>query len=129
MRPSLACPPLRRPPRQVGDSLDISGPWGMHEYLGKGKFKLHKREVTCKKLGMMAGGTGITPMLQVTSPRRQAHAPMANPDAHAPLRTLPDGPNMPRAAFAKQGARRHAPTHVAASAMEGHEPVAAGHPR
>jgi len=50
---------------KVGDTLDISGPWGMHEYLGMGKFKLGKREVTCKKLGMMAGGTGITPMLQV----------------------------------------------------------------
>lgn len=48
-----------------GDSLDISGPWGMNEYLGKGKFMIGKREVNCTKLGMMAGGTGITPMLQV----------------------------------------------------------------
>jgi len=52
---------------QVGDKLDIMGPIGMNEYLGKGKFMIGKREVTCKNLGMLAGGTGITPMLQVMS--------------------------------------------------------------
>jgi len=50
---------------KVGDTLDIMGPIGVHEYLGKGLFKTGKREIPCKKLGMMAGGTGITPMLQV----------------------------------------------------------------
>jgi len=50
---------------KVGDTVDIQGPVGMHEYLGKGKFVTGKREVTFKKLGMMAGGTGLTPMLQV----------------------------------------------------------------
>ncbi|KAL1520043.1 hypothetical protein AB1Y20_023519 [Prymnesium parvum] len=52
---------------KVGDSISISGPWGMNEYVGKGKFLIGKREVHCKKLGMLAGGTGITPMLQVMS--------------------------------------------------------------
>lgn len=50
---------------KVGDKIDIQGPIGMHEYLGKGKFVSGKKEHTCKKLGMMAGGTGLTPMLQV----------------------------------------------------------------
>lgn len=50
----------------MGDSIAISGPWGMNEYLGKGKFMIGRREVECKKLGMLAGGTGITPMLQVS---------------------------------------------------------------
>jgi len=50
---------------KVGDTLAIMGPIGMNEYMGKGKFMIGKREVTCKTLGMMAGGTGITPMLQV----------------------------------------------------------------
>jgi cytochrome-b5 reductase len=50
---------------KVGDKLDIMGPIGTHEYLGKGKFKSGGKEHTCKKVGMMSGGTGITPMLQV----------------------------------------------------------------
>ena len=41
------------------------GPIGTHEYLGKGRFKSGSKEHSCTKLGMMAGGTGITPMLQV----------------------------------------------------------------
>jgi len=36
----------------------------MHEYLGRGVFKSGSKQLTCKKLGMIAGGTGITPMLQ-----------------------------------------------------------------
>jgi len=52
---------------KVGDKLDIQGPIGMHEYLGKGKFKSGSKEHSCTKLGMLAGGTGITPMLQVMS--------------------------------------------------------------
>merc|ERR1719311_291384 len=50
---------------KVGDKLDISGPWGHNEYKGHGQFLVSKKPRTCKKLGMMAGGTGITPMLQV----------------------------------------------------------------
>jgi len=50
---------------KAGDDVKISGPIGMHEYLGHGKFKSGKKELSCKKLGMMSGGTGITPMLQV----------------------------------------------------------------
>ena len=53
--------------RQVGDTVAIMGPIGTHTYLGRGKFKSGRNEHSCKKLGMMAGGTGITPMLQVMS--------------------------------------------------------------
>jgi len=50
---------------KVGDSIGIQGPVGLHTYLGKGKFKSGAKELSCTKLGMMAGGTGITPMLQI----------------------------------------------------------------
>lgn len=50
---------------KVGDTLDISGPWGMIEYAGRGKFMYGKKEIMTTHLGMMAGGTGITPMLQL----------------------------------------------------------------
>ena len=36
----------------------------MHEYLGRGVFKSGSKQLSCAKLGMIAGGTGITPMLQ-----------------------------------------------------------------
>ena len=50
---------------KVGDTLDIEGPIGMNEYMGKGLFKIGRKEMRCTQLGMMAGGTGLTPMLQV----------------------------------------------------------------
>jgi len=51
--------------RKVGDWLDVMGPVGANEYLGQGQFKLPGRQVTVRHVGMMAGGTGLTPMLQV----------------------------------------------------------------
>lgn len=51
----------------VGDSLDISGPWGMIEYAGRGKWLYGKKEIVASSVGMMAGGTGITPMLQIVA--------------------------------------------------------------
>ncbi|KAJ1460937.1 hypothetical protein M885DRAFT_433240 [Pelagophyceae sp. CCMP2097] len=50
---------------KVGQTLDISGPWGMIEYVGKGNWLYGKKEIKATKIGMMAGGTGITPMLQI----------------------------------------------------------------
>ena len=47
--------------------MTITGPTGLNEYLGKGEFMIGKKKLSCKKLGMMAGGTGITPMLQVAA--------------------------------------------------------------
>jgi len=50
---------------QVGDEMEFQGPLGHITYLGKGKFQNGKKEMPVKKIGMMAGGSGITPMLQV----------------------------------------------------------------
>lgn len=51
--------------KKPGDYVDVIGPLGVNEYLGRGMFKLPGRTITVKQVGMLAGGTGITPMLQV----------------------------------------------------------------
>jgi cytochrome-b5 reductase len=53
--------------KKPGDFIEIMGPAGVNEYLGRGTFKLPGRTITVTKVGMMAGGTGITPMLQVVA--------------------------------------------------------------
>lgn len=55
---------------EVGDSIDVRGPSGHYTYKGNGLFEVEesrkeKKIMRCKKIGMIAGGTGITPMLQV----------------------------------------------------------------
>uniref|UniRef100_A0A8D9FIC2 NADH-cytochrome b5 reductase n=2 Tax=Cacopsylla melanoneura TaxID=428564 RepID=A0A8D9FIC2_9HEMI len=56
----------------VGDPINVSGPRGRLSYLGKGEFNIRavsKKDpalnLKVKKLSMIAGGTGITPMLQL----------------------------------------------------------------
>ncbi|XP_056137915.1 NADH-cytochrome b5 reductase 2 [Lampris incognitus] len=55
----------------IGDSIDFRGPNGLLVYNGNGKFSIRldkKSEAKVKKfrhIGMIAGGTGITPMLQL----------------------------------------------------------------
>jgi len=54
----------------IGDTIDMRGPKGHLTYLGQGKFtvKLMKKPLEARSathFGMIAGGTGITPMLQV----------------------------------------------------------------
>mmetsp|Transcript_11409 Transcript_11409/g.12979 ORF Transcript_11409/g.12979 Transcript_11409/m.12979 type:complete len:490 (+) Transcript_11409:262-1731(+) len=49
----------------VGDSIGIAGPFGLNEYLGNGVLKVRKKTRNIKHIGMIAGGTGITPMLQI----------------------------------------------------------------
>jgi len=50
------------------DEVEMDGPWGSIEYKGAGKFQMGASKVlTKKKIGMIAGGTGITPMLQVAA--------------------------------------------------------------
>lgn len=51
--------------KKPGDFIEILGPLGVNEYLGQGTFKLPGRTVTVKHVGMLAGGTGLTPMMQV----------------------------------------------------------------
>lgn len=54
---------------KIGDTILMKGPKGHLDYKGCGRFSInHKRETytyRMKKIGMVAGGTGITPMLQV----------------------------------------------------------------
>jgi len=53
----------------IGDSLQFRGPIGKVEYKGRGSFEIAGRNEVVKKkvkhIGMLAGGTGITPILQI----------------------------------------------------------------
>eukprot|EP01088_Endostelium_zonatum_P001536 TRINITY_DN1183_c0_g6_i1.p1 TRINITY_DN1183_c0_g6~~TRINITY_DN1183_c0_g6_i1.p1 ORF type:complete len:375 (-),score=125.16 TRINITY_DN1183_c0_g6_i1:1115-2191(-) len=51
----------------VGDNITIQGPFGLIEYKGEGDFEYARKKLPAKKtnIGMIAGGTGITPMLQL----------------------------------------------------------------
>jgi len=55
---------------KIGDKIWMAGPVGKVEYQGSGRVKLSQKGKTpvffeANKIGMVAGGTGITPMLQV----------------------------------------------------------------
>merc|ERR1712130_1050501 len=50
---------------QVGDSVELAGPFGLIEYTGAGRLEHKRKPIGVKQVGMIAGGTGITPMLQV----------------------------------------------------------------
>ncbi|XXG87210.1 hypothetical protein AAC387_Pa11g1954 [Persea americana] len=49
----------------VGSMLDIKGPLGHIEYMARGNFTIHGEPKFARRLAMLAGGTGITPMYQV----------------------------------------------------------------
>lgn len=49
----------------LGSFLDVKGPLGHIEYSGRGNFIVHGKQKFAKKLTMLAGGTGITPIYQV----------------------------------------------------------------
>ncbi|KAK7385239.1 hypothetical protein VNO78_30953 [Psophocarpus tetragonolobus] len=50
---------------EIGSVLDVKGPLGHIEYTGKGNFIAHGEPKFAKRLAMLAGGTGITPIYQV----------------------------------------------------------------
>lgn len=56
---------------KVGDKISFRGPSGRLQYLGNGNFSIKKlrkdppKTVHAKRVNMIAGGTGITPMLQL----------------------------------------------------------------
>eukprot|EP00927_Polykrikos_kofoidii_P071522 TRINITY_DN67784_c0_g1_i1.p1 TRINITY_DN67784_c0_g1~~TRINITY_DN67784_c0_g1_i1.p1 ORF type:complete len:279 (-),score=40.61 TRINITY_DN67784_c0_g1_i1:88-924(-) len=58
---------------QVGDAAEIAGPSGEITYKNKGVFEIKDsfddttRELHCTSIGMIAGGTGITPMYQIAA--------------------------------------------------------------
>ncbi|KAJ6335617.1 hypothetical protein OIU77_025552 [Salix suchowensis] len=49
----------------LGSVIDVKGPLGHIEYAGCGNFLVHGRPKFARKLAMIAGGTGITPIYQV----------------------------------------------------------------
>lgn len=56
---------------KIGDTIAFRGPSGKLQYLGKGRFSIKTlrkepaKEISVTKVNMIAGGTGITPMLQL----------------------------------------------------------------
>ncbi|CAG0919558.1 unnamed protein product [Notodromas monacha] len=56
---------------RMGETIDVRGPSGLLEYNGSGEFAIRPDKksassvVKVKKVSMIAGGTGITPMLQL----------------------------------------------------------------
>ncbi|OBZ85839.1 Nitrate reductase [NADH] 1 [Choanephora cucurbitarum] len=50
---------------RVGESIDFKGPVGEIEYHGNGELSIHQKRRNVKQIGMIAGGTGITPMWQI----------------------------------------------------------------
>lgn len=56
---------------KIGDTIAFRGPTGKLQYLGQGKFDIRRPnkapvEMKANYINMIAGGTGITPMLQLT---------------------------------------------------------------
>ena len=55
----------------LGDSVDVRGPSGLLIYNGRGKFNMKEdkkaegKDLVVRQVSMIAGGTGITPMLQI----------------------------------------------------------------
>ena len=50
---------------KVGDAISVSGPFGLVQYVGKGVLENKRKPLYVKHLGLVAGGSGITPMLQI----------------------------------------------------------------
>ena len=45
--------------------MDVKGPEGYIEYDGEGKINIADENLVIKKISLVAGGTGITPIYQV----------------------------------------------------------------
>lgn len=67
---------------EVGDTVDVKGPIGHFHYDRPGHYKNHKLESEVKRINMIAGGTGLTPMYQVMK------AILSNPADLTELRLL-----------------------------------------
>lgn len=50
---------------KIGDMIRVKGPLGHFEYTGHGNFLLKGKPKSAKKLGLICGGTGLTPAYQV----------------------------------------------------------------
>lgn len=49
----------------LGATIDVKGPAGRIKYMEAGRFLIGSERVSVKHVGMIAGGTGITPMYQL----------------------------------------------------------------
>merc|ERR1711871_64958 len=69
---------------QVGDTVSMRGPTGIHRYGldGPGTFRQGSKRIIARNVGLVAGGTGITPMLQI------ANAAMQDPTDNTPMRLV-----------------------------------------
>lgn len=52
---------------KVGDTIDIRGPVGEFEYIANGNFTIDQEAHVAKTYNMIAGGTGITPVMQIAA--------------------------------------------------------------
>lgn len=52
---------------KIGDYLDFRGPVGEFEYTSNGNFLIDGHAHYASKFNMIAGGTGITPVMQIAS--------------------------------------------------------------
>jgi len=50
----------------IGETIQMKGPAGHIFYLGNGLFRIHGKLVHVNKISMIAGGSGITPIYQLT---------------------------------------------------------------
>lgn len=61
---------------RVGESVDCKGPLGEYEYLGEKQYSIMRQPAKqATHIGMIAGGTGITPMWQVLDALRHDTEP------------------------------------------------------
>lgn len=52
---------------KVGETIDMRGPVGEFDYISGGKFTIDGEECAAHKFNMIAGGTGITPVMQIAA--------------------------------------------------------------
>ena len=50
---------------KLGETIDVKGPLGHFIYDGHSQFRNSGKKGIAKKMSMIAGGTGITPMFQI----------------------------------------------------------------
>ena len=50
---------------QIGDEIEAKGPIGHVTYNGRGNFLIHGKETKLSEVGLICGGTGITPAYQI----------------------------------------------------------------
>ncbi|KAI9250423.1 hypothetical protein BDA99DRAFT_522500 [Phascolomyces articulosus] len=61
---------------RVGETIDVKGPLGEYEYQGDGRYSILRQPTKlARHVGMIAGGTGITPMWQIIDALRHDHEP------------------------------------------------------